>query len=132
MSIDGHLEMWRRMERANWRDTVRINRPGAGAGSFDPNTGAITPPAGSVVYFGPGSIRAHRWEGADTQSGEMEVRFRGVKVKVPHDADVEKDDVVTVTASQHDSGLVGRVFRVTDVLRDGWQINRVMIAEEAT
>ena len=50
--------------------------------------------------------------------------------KFPVDTDIRRDDFVTVTASQHDSGLVGRVFVVRKAQPDEWQIARVATLEE--
>jgi hypothetical protein len=72
------------------------------------------------------------WQGTDTGVGETEVRLRSMRVKFPKDAELEKDDVITPTASTFDESLIGRNFRVTDVFRDGWQIVRTVIAEEVT
>jgi hypothetical protein len=130
MSLETAIAYFAQRQADLFRSTCTITR--ATAGTFDEGTGAITPGTPTSVYSGACLIRPFSWEGSDTQVGQQEVRYRGARLKLPPDTDIEKDDIVTVTGSDHDADLVGRTFRITDVLRDDWQIVRVAILEEAT
>lgn len=132
MSLETALAYFRKRQADLFRSTCTITRAG-GEGTFNPSTGAIVPAASTTVYSGPCLIRsATTGTGADTQVGQEEIRYRFARGKFPVDTPIEKDDVVTVTTSTHDADLVGRVFRITDVFRDDWQIARVAALEEAT
>jgi hypothetical protein len=111
--------------------TVTVTRPSEES-SFDANTGEETPDAPSTIYEGPCQIRTSDLQGSDVQAGEEEVQLRAARMKLLVDTSVRKGDVVTVTASSNDADLVGRVFDVTDVFLDDWQIARVVLLEEAT
>jgi hypothetical protein len=111
-----------------FRDECVVTRL-SGEPTFDPGTGLMTSGTTTTVYDGPCLLRSFTWEGTDVQFGEVEIRLRRVRAKFPKDTDLERDDIVTPTASTHDDSLVGRAYRVTDVFRDGWQICRVAICE---
>lgn len=104
-----------------------------GEGEFDETTGEVDPDEVEVIYDGPCIIRPmKRREGSDVTTGEREVRFLDVEAKFPVDTPILKDDLVTVTASEHDPALVGVVFRITDVPLDEWQISRRAVLEQTT
>lgn len=131
MGLAETIAYFRRAEEELFTEAVLVERRTA-SGAFNPGTGTIGAPTVQTVYVGPGNLRSHKWEGTDVTTGEREVRLRGTRVKLPADTGLQKDDDVFVTSSIHDADLVGRVYRVTDVLHDGWQIVRVAIVEEVT
>jgi hypothetical protein len=101
--------------------------------ALNEETGQETPEEPTLIYEGPCHVRATAATGRrDAQAGEREVRLSALRAKFPSDTPVEVDDQLEVTASTYDSGLVGRTFRVTDVLWDAWQIARVAMLEEVT
>lgn len=88
-------------------------------------------PEATVIYEGPCQVRATARSGRrDEQAGEREIRISSSSAKFPSDTPVQIDDRLEVTSSSTDAGLVGRTFRVTDVLWDGWQVSRAAILEE--
>lgn len=132
MSVDAAIAFFRDEQEALFRDAATITRPGSGEPVLDPDTGELTPPAGTELYSGPCLIRGATWEGTNVEAGEADVRLRVFSAKFPVDTDVEIFDIVTPTASAYDESLIGREFWVTDVLRDGWQISRSVICKEVT
>ena len=130
MSVETAIAYFRQRQVALFRSTCTITR--ATPGTFVEATGEITPGTPTTIYTGECLARPFSWEGSDVQAGEEEVRLRGMKLKVPADTAIAKDDVVTITGSSGDTGLVGRKFRITDVLRDDWQVVRVAITQEVT
>lgn len=129
MTIDSAIAYFRQRQIDLFRGTCTITR--ATPGTFSSSTGEITPGTPTAVYSGDCLARPLDWQGSDTQAGEREVRLRGLRLKLPPDTAVEKDDNVTITGSP-DADLIGRTFRITDVPRDEWQIVRVALCEEVT
>lgn len=127
MSITSTIALFRAAERELMSSTVAVVR-NVGNPQFNTTTGELTQDT-DPVYSGDALIRSNMWQGSDVQVGEQEVRLRGVKIKFPADTLVLKDDVVTVTASL-DARMVDKVFRVTDVMVDDWQISCSTICEE--
>lgn len=130
MSLDSARQRFESRQRDLFRDTAVLERPGSA--TFNSTTGVYDPATPTEIYSGECLIRGFAWEGTDLETGGNEVRMRRYRVKFPIDTDVRVDDIVRPTASDYDSSLVGRSFRVTDVPRDGWQIVRVCICEETT
>jgi len=131
MSVDSAIAKFRSDQRSVFRDRATVTRPGEG-GTLDPITGVWTPAVTTAVYAGDCLLRAFTWQGTDVQSGDVEVRMRGLRAKFPVDTPLRLDDIIVATASTYDESLIGISFRVTDVFRDGWQISRVCICEEIT
>jgi hypothetical protein len=130
VTLEAARAFFEQRQVALFRDEATVTR--GGVPTFDPNTGILTAGSGTEVYSGSCLLRQMAWQGTDTGVGETEVRLRSMRVKFPKDTELEKDDVITPTASTFDESLIGRNFRVTDVFRDGWQIVRTVIAEEVT
>lgn len=82
-----------------------------------------------TVYEGPCKIRPQDRQGIDIDAGDASVRLSRYEAKLPADTDLQVNDEGVCTASRHDGGLVGRRFRVSDVLADSWQVGRVVILE---
>lgn len=136
MSINTAISRFRRRQASLFHTESKVERPGEGDPEFNETTGEEVLPERSLIYEGPclfrPGIRSGGITGRDVTTGEREVRFVDATAKYPVDTPIQKDDLVTLTASQHDADLVGREFRVTDVARDEWQISRVVILEETT
>jgi hypothetical protein len=131
MSLASTIARARAFQAKQFTSTGSITRETA-PGSINPTTGVYTPPTTSNVYTGVCSVRPAGNVGSDVQAGEVEVRSGDFVVRLPVNTVVKKDDVVAVTASTYDSGLVGRKFRITDVPADDLQIARVAMLEEIT
>jgi hypothetical protein len=127
VTIQAAIAFFRQAERQLMDSTVTVVRDD-GEPTFDPDTGAYTQPT-TTIYTGDALVRASNWEGSDTEAGETEVRLRTARIKFPADTPVLRDDRVTVDASA-DTRMVGRTFRVTDVLVDDWQISGTTFVEE--
>lgn len=131
MTVDSAIARFRERQASLFRDDATVTR-GGGGGTLDPNTGIWTPNTGTTVYSGPCLFRSAASAGIDVQLGGTEIRLRQTQVKFPANTPVQVDDMVIPTVSTYDAALVGVPFRVTDVIRDGWQIARVCILEEET
>lgn len=129
MTLDTAIARFRRRQQDLFRDEAILLRP-ATSGVLDPGTDAYTPNAATVVYSGPCLFQPEQLAGTDAVIGDEQVRKRRTRVTFPADTDIHVDDVVAPSKSTYDSSLVEATFRVTDVLRDGWQIARVVIVEE--
>lgn len=131
MPLDSAITWFRREQAKLFRDTATVRRPQtAQAGTINPTGGQWTPGDAVVVYSGPCLVRTPRWEAAEVEAGGTNVLLPHPVIKFPQNTDVRRDDIVTVTASKYDVGLVGRSFKIRDEHVDGWQICRWMIAEE--
>jgi hypothetical protein len=131
VSLDSARQRFERRQRDLFRDTAVLERP-SGTVSFNTTTGTYDPDSPTQIYSGACLIRGFNWEGVDSEVGGDEVRLRRYRVKFPVDTAAQLDDIVRPTASTYDSSLVGLAFRVTDVVRDGWQISRWTVCEEVT
>lgn len=129
MTVDSARLRFQQRQADLFRDTVTVVIPSTG-GTLNPTTGVWTPNAPTLVYSGAALVRSFTWQGTSVNFGEEPVRLQRARIKLPLDTPVEVSHVVTVTASTYDTEMVGRSYRVTDVFHDGWQICRVVIAEE--
>lgn len=129
MTVETAIAYFRRRERQLMTSTVEVTRV-TGPPSYDPGTGTVTEPVVSV-YHGDALVRMNAWEGSDVQAGDTEVRLRTARAKLPADTLVLRDDLLRVIASK-DARLVGRVYRITDVLVDDWQVSCAVFLEEVT
>lgn len=120
----------RRAQARLYRSECQIARA-SGPKVFDPETGDTVQPT-RTVYLGVCQFRPAGYVGRDAEAGQREVRFLASVVKLPPDTDVARNDLLTVTASTYDPGLVGRTFRVTDVPGNDWQVAREAMVEEVT
>ena len=128
MTLESAIAHFRTRQQDLFRDTATVTRA-IGEPAFNPETGEPTHGT-SVVYSGRCLLRGLDWQGSDRGYGDVEVRLRGIRGKFPPDTPIKFNDLITPDSSTYDANLVGVVFRVTDVVRDGWQIARVVIAEE--
>ena len=127
MTLSTHLEFFRQQETDLFSETLTVTRPGEG--SYTAATQTYTA-GGTSVYSGGGKIRVQRGVGYDLAVGGGDARLHALTLTLPADTAIAKNDTVTVSASEHDADLVGRTYRITDVLRDGWQITRKAMIEE--
>jgi hypothetical protein len=88
----------------------------------------LTHPATTSVYSGACLVRHARADDPDVAG--IATDTAAYKVKLPVDTAVAEGDVVTVTASTHDAGLVDVGLTVVSVRLDGWQISREAICEQ--
>ena len=136
MALDTAIARWRRRERSlmdTAGSTCAITRPGD-PGDFDPDTGGYdednaTGPGGTSVYTGPCMVHMPG-AGTETLTAGQEIIETRPVVKIP-DLTVEflKGDLVTVTASVLDPGLVGTVLTVRDAEVDDWTVWRRLVCE---
>lgn len=99
-------------------DKCTITRAGVGEGTFDPETGATTPPDPETLYTGACRFRAPTLAEQTTTAGEHAWTTEDSVLSVPVSVTgLQVDDVVTVTASQLDPDLPGTVHVVMAVLR---------------
>ncbi len=131
MGLDQTIAHFRRAQEALFAGAAKVERAAQSPGEFDPETGLVEPPELETVYEGPAQFRPGEGP-SDVTVGDREISLVGARAKFPHDTPIRADDIVTWTASRHDSELVGRVFTVTEVLHDDWQIVRVVLLEEVT
>lgn len=129
MTVDTFVSRMRAKEEKQWRSEGKLTRPSKTT-SFDPNTDEETPDPPTLIYEGKCQVRSSKWVGSDAQAGEEEVRLQSLRAKFPVDTPVKKDDELELTVSTFDADLVGRTYRISDVLRDDWQIARVCMVEE--
>ena len=126
MSIDSAVAHFRRRQESLFRSVCDITR--AGTPVFDPNTGTYTSPTTAVASDVACLIRPEA--ASERQAGETQVTLNRFVGKLPANTAVETGDVLTITASRHDEGLVGRSLTVVDVQHDDFQIARRLILEE--
>lgn len=131
MGADAAIKRWRIMERVLMRNagsTCTVTRPGP-PGGFDPETGAYGDTETDTVYTGPCLVRL-LGQATETMAAGQEVIETRPVVKIPDlSIDFAKGDVVTVTASKLDPGLVGTVLRVRDAEVDDWTVWRRLVCE---
>lgn len=134
MSIDTTVQRKRAKERRTWRSEGRLTRASDGPAELDEDTGKQTPAAPELIYEGPCQVRlsAGGTGRRDAQAGEQEVRLSSLRAKVPHDVDARVDDWLEITASKFSENLVGRKFRVTDVLWKDLHVVTEILLEEVT
>jgi hypothetical protein len=100
---------------------------------FDPDTGSWIEPSATLIYDGRCEVQVDgRLVGREIDAGETEITTMRLTVKLPVDtsADVQIDDQVSVTASAHDPGLVGKLFRVTALHNKTFATARRLQVEE--
>lgn len=130
MSLESTVADGRAFQAAQFLSACTIVRDN-GAPTFDPNTGSYTQPT-TTVYMGTCQIRPAERIGSDIQTGEREANVFDYEARLPVDTAVAVGDTLTVTASTYDAGMVGKVFRISDLPYNDLQIARVAILEKAS
>ena len=109
-------------------DSVRVERPGLPV--TDPETGDVTTPS-VVVYVGPGKVQSTLPQAAHPVAGEHQFTVQQASVHVPVSAGpVMVGDLVVPVAVVHDAALVGRVFRVKELLHKSFATAQRLSVEE--
>jgi hypothetical protein len=128
-SPDRFIARMRDREQSLMTNTVRVTRT-SGQGIFDPSTASYGDDTETTVYTGPALVRP-KTDAVDVTGGTS-VQISNYTVKLPPDTPTAVGDVVTVTGSTHDTGLVGVGLRVLDVVNDEWQIVRRLTCAQQT
>lgn len=117
--VGGLLGFGRRFGRTQMTATVVIRRQ-VGT-SKDPETGKLTPTR-EVIYTGPAELLFRDNNARDIDAAGQRFAEQQPLIKLPLDgpeaaaaANVRKDDVGEVTASEFDDGSIGIAFRVTGI-----------------
>lgn len=121
MTVDAFIARMRTKQAALFESAVDVNRLGA-PGAFNDSTASYAPPSTSLIYTGPALVRPVTE--TVVNAGGTSVEVTNYMVKLPVDTPVRVGDDITVTASTHDTALVGIGLRVIDVPKDEWQISR--------
>lgn len=111
------LRMLRREDRHRLKDRVTVTR-----GSFP----TVTTVAAGVAAV----VRPSQRATVEVSSGGQTVAMHAYDIRVPVGTDVERGDVLTVTASA-DANLVGRWLTVHDVVADSEQTSRIVVCWES-
>jgi hypothetical protein len=123
------LGFFRQEQDRQFTTTATVTRP-TGEPVFDPVTETFTQTF-TTVYSGRCKIRPEANRSSDdSQAGETLIGEPDFNGKFPVDSDVQRDDIVTVTASTYDPGMVDRRYTVRQAQNDEWQISRVAMLEE--
>lgn len=129
MTINSAIVRFRAKQALQFTTTADVLRP-IGEMVWDPDAETSTQ-GYDTIYSGPCKIRPSKNRSADAiQTHETLVGKPDSEGKFPVDCLIDRNDVVVVTGSLYDTGLVGRRFTVTKASRDEWQIARVAQMEE--
>lgn len=95
-------------------DTVVITRVTGPPGPIDPATGEPSFPAPTAtIYSGKGKVQTYEPHESAKSSGQHVYTEQRYHLHLPIDAtEVDVDDTAEVTASQTDSQLIGRTYRI--------------------
>ena len=130
MSVDSILAAGRARWEATARATCTIVRPPTDATSgYDYDAFTSTPAASTTVYTGWCHLSPVTESVRDVQAGGELVTTPRYRLHIAADADVQVDDIVTVTA-QYDDDLTGRPLHVVSVEHDPLQVTRTAIVQD--
>jgi hypothetical protein len=94
-------------------DACTITR--VGERTTDTTTGEVTEPT-STLYTGACRVQQKQAQATEETVGEDHLLLLRIEVQLPMSVtDLEVGDLITVTSSEHDPDLPGRVFRVHDL-----------------
>lgn len=129
MSVAEFVGRMRERQADLFTTTVTVTHQDA-TGTFDPATASYDLGAATTVYTGPALVRPQIIEGSIDvlTAGETTAETDTYRVKFPVDTALVVGDLVTVTGSTYDAGLVGITMRVLTVGFDEWQITRQCLA----
>lgn len=130
MALDTAIQRFRQRQESLFRSECTVTRPSTETPVLNEETGEVESPAGELIYEGRCQIRAATVQSQDVEAGETLVRLRRLVLKLPPNTSVQRNDIVSIIESEHDEGLEGATFRITDVPHDDWQIARVAHLEE--
>lgn len=129
MLTTSDLARCRQLQESIMRDTVLIEEL-LGDPVFDPETGTTTRPT-RIVYDGKATVQVEARGATEQPAGEGQARIQRYACKVPAAVtDLTAHLRVTVTATQFDPDLVGRVFTITEVERNTFATARRFFAAD--
>lgn len=128
MSIHTTIARARAAQEKVFLDTCTVTRA-TGEPVFDPDTGQVITPT-VTVYTGRCRVLPADSGADEVQAGETLVGTPDVTVRFPVDTDVRRDDVVTITGSTYDPGMVDKSYTVRKAVNDGRQFARHVVCEE--
>jgi hypothetical protein len=102
-----------------------VTRPGTGEPTYDPDTGHATYPPEVHVFTGPCRVQPANTGERTLMLADVETTVRRYAIHLPHVADVQLGDTVTVTQAP-DPELVGQRLHVVDVLPSTLPVLRVV------
>jgi hypothetical protein len=130
MLTTSELDAMRATSTAAMPDVIEITADGTGAPVLNPITGVLTPPASTVVYSGPGRLRAPTATEMERIFADREVTVQRFVCKVPWDVTtVDRGHRVRVVSGT-DPDIAGRSFRIVTVLGGSNHIDRTLGCEE--
>ena len=128
-----NLDSAQRIVENEMVDTVTVVRPGrdADAGTFDDGTGIYSPSAtDTTIYSGKAMVTTYAAEPRHRQEGGGEIKENTYTVRLPLTAaEVEENDIITVTASLRDDQLPGKDLLVVSVNYTTFAVSRKILAE---
>jgi hypothetical protein len=111
-------------------DTLELRGPDV-KGTLDPDTGIYPTTPGPLKYTGIGKVQTTDALGNAAEAAERVVMVTRFSAHLPMSAAAAAvDDVITVTASEHDPQLVGRRFRVASLIHKSLMTARRLAVEE--
>lgn len=129
MSIASAITRFRAKQAEQFTTTATVYRP-IGELETNPNTGEVTETF-DTIYNGPCKIRPKANRSTDeVDTAETQVALPDFTGKFPVDTDIQRGDIVTVTACTLDAGMAGKSYTVVDASNDQWQISRVVGLEQ--
>jgi len=131
MSRTTALARGRAMAEAGMTTTCTITR--VTGETTNPVTAVITPTT-VTVYSGKCRMQQRSVDPSQEQPGQAFVRLVPFELQLPvtTSTGIRAEDLVTVTASEHDPDLVGRTFRVTGLAHKEEATARRIRCEEVT
>ena len=112
MNPAGAIVRGRRAAAALMTDACTITRPPTSPGALNQTTGMYATTGATSAYAGPCSVMPVSQ--AELERGEAQVELDAYTVDLPPATIVERDMLVTITASA-DPALVGRVLQIRTV-----------------
>ena len=110
MSRESVLARARAVAEAGMVDTCTIRR--VAGETTDETTGAVTPTY-STLYTGACRVQQRTAAASPAEGGEAYALMLALEVHLPMSVTgLKTEDQITVTASEHDADLVGRVFLI--------------------
>lgn len=138
MSVAGATAAGQAAHELLMTDTCEITRPGVGDPTFDEATGLSSPPPPVIVYPAPGGdgrckMKEPRPIDREITGGEHMWTVLDSILSLPIAAvGVRVDDTVTITASELDPDLPGRVYTVMGPMGGSQVTARRLIVRQVT
>ncbi len=128
MTFGSHVAFFAARYAENLTETGTIDRI-TGRGTYNPATRRHAADTTDEKYSGPFQIRPYlRAEHRQFVDAEQTIGRYLVLIPATVD-DIEPEDVVTVTTSTYDSGLVGQTFTIVEFSFDAYPTIRPALAE---